>query len=94
LTPFHEADIIVLNPYVKPEHNDYVVVSNEEGEATFKQLKKYGRTRVLHPLNSKYDDIELRKDTEYRVVGVVIEKKILNTHIHRQSEVKDNGTSQ
>ncbi|MBW2003808.1 MAG: hypothetical protein JRI72_04235 [Deltaproteobacteria bacterium] len=40
------------------------------------QLKKYGRTRVLHPLNPKYDDIELSKDTEYRrVVGVVIEKK-------------------
>ena len=44
-------------------------------EVTFKQLKKYGRTRVLHPLNPKYDDIELKKDTEYRVVGVVIEKK-------------------
>ncbi len=44
---------------MRPEHNDYVVVSNVEGEATFKQLKKYGRTRVLHPLNPKYDDIEL-----------------------------------
>jgi len=74
-TEFHQGDIIVINPYLKPEHNDYVVVSNEEGEATFKQLKKYGKTRVLHPLNPKYDDIELRKDTEYRVVGVVIEKK-------------------
>jgi len=74
-TEFHEGDIIVINPDLKPEHNAYVVVSNEEGEATFKQLKKYGRTRVLHPLNPKYDDIELNKDTEYRVVGVVIEKK-------------------
>ena len=74
-TEFHEGDIIVINPHLKPEHNDCVVVSNEEGEATFKQLKKYGRTRVLHPLNPKYDDIELSKDTEYRVVGVVIEKK-------------------
>ena len=45
------------------------------GEATFKQLKKYGRTRVLHPLNPKYDDIELSKDIEYRIVGVVMEKK-------------------
>jgi SOS-response transcriptional repressor LexA len=72
---FHKGDIIVINPYLKPEHNDYVVVSSEEGEeATFNQLKKYGRTRVLHPLNPKYDDIELRRDTE-RVVGVVIEKK-------------------
>jgi len=74
-TEFHQGDIIVINPYLKPEHNDYVVVSNEEGEATFKQLKKYGKTRVLHPLNPKYDDIELKKDTEYRVVGVVVEKK-------------------
>jgi len=74
-TEFHEGDIIVVNPYLKPEHNEYVVVSNEEGEATFKQLKKYGRARVLHPLNPKYDDIELRKDTEYTVIGVVVEKK-------------------
>ncbi len=60
---------------MKPEHNDYVVVSNEEGEVTFKQLKKYGRTRVLHPLNPNYDDIELSKGIEYRIVGVVVEKK-------------------
>jgi hypothetical protein len=32
-TEFHEGDIIVSNPYLKPEHNDYVVVSNEEGAA-------------------------------------------------------------
>ncbi|UCG65766.1 MAG: hypothetical protein JSW12_01555 [Deltaproteobacteria bacterium] len=31
---FYEGDIIVINPYLKPEHDDYVVVSNEEGEAT------------------------------------------------------------
>lgn len=74
-TEFHEGDIMVINPYLKPEHHDYVVVSNVEGEATFRQLKKYGTTRVLHPLNPKYDDIALSKDTEYRVVGVVVEKK-------------------
>jgi len=72
---FHDGDIIVISPYLKPEHNDYVVVSKEEGEATFKQLKKYGRTRVLHPLNPKYEDIELSRETEYRIIGVVVEKK-------------------
>ena len=51
-----------------------MVVSSEEGEATFNQLKEYGSTRVLHPLNPRYDDTELRRDTEYSVVGVVIEK--------------------
>ncbi len=72
---FHDGDIIVINPYLKQEHNDYVVVCNEEGDATFKQLKKYGKLRVLHPLNPKYDDIELNRDVEYRIVGVVLEKK-------------------
>ena len=60
---------------IKQEHNDYVVVCNEEGESTFKQLKKYGKIRVLHPLNPKYEDIELDRDIEYRIVGVVMEKK-------------------
>ncbi|MBF0280895.1 MAG: helix-turn-helix domain-containing protein [SAR324 cluster bacterium] len=72
---FHQEDIIVINPYLKAEHNDYVVVCNEEWEATFKQLKKYGKVRVLHPLNAKYEDIELGKNTEYRIIGVVVEKK-------------------
>ena len=72
---FHQEDIIVINPYLKAEHNDYVVVCNEEWEATFKQLKKYEKVRVLHPLNVKYEDIELSKNTEYRIIGVVVEKK-------------------
>lgn len=74
-TEFHEGDIIVINPYLKPEHNDYVVVSTVEREAPFKQLKKYGTTRVLHPLNPKFDDIELSREIEYRIIGVVVEKK-------------------
>ena len=72
---FYQEDIIVINPYLKAEHNDYIVVCNEEGEATFKQLKKYGKVRVLHPLNAKYEDIELSKNTQYRIIGVVVEKK-------------------
>ena len=72
---FDEGDIIIINPALKQEYNDYLVVSNGYGEATFKQLKKYGKTRVLHPLNPEYEDIELNRDNEYRVVGIVIEKK-------------------
>ena len=74
-TEFHEGDIIVINPYLKPEYNDYVVVSNVDGEATFMQLKKYGRIRVLHPLNPRYDDIKLSREIEYKIIGVVVEKK-------------------
>ncbi len=72
---FYEDDIIIITPYLKPELNDYIVICNPDWEATFKQLKKYGKTRVLHPLNQKYEDMELKTDMEYRVVGVVVEKK-------------------
>jgi SOS-response transcriptional repressor LexA len=72
---FIEGDLIVINPHVKPNHNDYVIVRNDEGEATLKQLKKYGRTRVLHPLNPKYKDIELSEKHQYVIVGKVVEKK-------------------
>jgi len=56
-----------VNPYVKAKANDYVVVKNDKEEATFKQLRKYGDTIVLHPLNSKYEDIELKKGIKYRI---------------------------
>ncbi len=72
---FIEGDIVIINPQIKQEHGDFVVVANDNGEATLKQLKKYGSTRVLHPLNPKYEDIELKKDVQYVVIGVVVEKK-------------------
>jgi len=38
-----------------------VNVKYDEEEATFKQLKKFGDTLVLYTLNSRYEDIELKK---------------------------------
>lgn len=52
-----------------------VVVKNDEKKATFKQLKKFGDTLVLHPLNSRYEDIELKKGVNYRIVGKVVKKE-------------------
>lgn len=60
--------------FARPRH-DYIIVKNDEEEATFKQYKRYDNTKILHPLNSKYNDIILNKDKEYRIVGVVMEKK-------------------
>ena len=53
-----------------------IVKNDYNGEATFKQLKKFGYTLVLHPLNSKHPDIELKKGTKYRIAreGVKGEK--------------------
>ncbi len=32
-----------------------------------------GKTIVLHPLNPKFKDIELKEDHGYRIVGVMVE---------------------
>ncbi len=52
-----------------------VVAKDDEEEATFKQFKRYDNMKILHPLNPRYNDIVLNKDKEYRIVGVVMEKK-------------------
>ena len=41
---FHKGDIIAINSNLKPEYADCVVVSNNEEEATYKQLNKYDGT--------------------------------------------------
>ncbi|MFH1025561.1 MAG: S24 family peptidase [Nitrospirota bacterium] len=35
---FRDGDIIIVNPHIKPDHNDYIVLKNEEEEAVFKQM--------------------------------------------------------
>jgi len=73
---FVEGDIIIVNPHIAPKPGDFVIVKNEEnGEATFKQLKKYGETLILHPLNPKYPDIEITPRHKIRIIGKVVEKK-------------------
>lgn len=72
---FHNGDIIVINPYRKRKHNDYVIVCNAEHESALKQLKMHGKARALHHLNPKYDDIGLTKDSGHGFVGVVVEKR-------------------
>ena len=72
---FKEGELVTVNPHVEEKANYYVVVKNDEEEATFKQLKIYGETTVLHPLNPKYPDIELKKGEHYHIVGKIVEKK-------------------
>lgn len=73
---FVEGDIIFVRPDIQAENGDFVIVrDNKKNEATFKQLKKYGKTTVLHPLNPKYQDIVLDHDERYQIVGVVVSKE-------------------
>jgi len=73
---FREGDIIIVNPNIEPKPGDFVIVKDEDNEeATFKQLKRFGDLIVLHPLNPKYPDIELTPRHKVRIIGKVVEKR-------------------
>lgn len=71
---FKDGEIIIVDPHIESQPNDYVVVKNAQGEATFKQLKKYATRWVLHPLNPRHEDIELGWG-EFKVIGKVVKKE-------------------
>lgn len=70
---FKEGDVIIVNPGVEAAPGDFVVVKSNE-EATFKQLKKFGPRWVLHPLNPKYADLEVKRDG-FKIIGKVVKKE-------------------
>ncbi len=73
---FHEGDIVIIDPNLKTKPDDYIIAKDGgSGEATFRQLKKYGNTFVLHPLNPHHHDKELDRKFEQVVIGKIIEKK-------------------
>lgn len=71
---FKEGEIIIVTPHVDVNPNDFIVVKNKDGEATFKQLKKYGTKWVMHPLNSRYPDLEVRRG-DFTIIGRVVKKE-------------------
>lgn len=71
---FKEGEIIIVNPHVEAVPNEYIVVKDKDGQATFKQLKRYGSRWVLHPLNPKYPDQEVARG-EFKIIGKVVKKE-------------------
>lgn len=72
---FREGDFIAVLSGVKAKNGDFVVVrDSDSNEAAFRQLKKYGKKIILHPLNPKYPDIELNHNDRYEIIGVVTDK--------------------
>ena len=51
-----------------------IQVKNSEEEASLKQLQRYGNRWIFHPLNPKYEDLDLKRG-EFRIVGKVAEKQ-------------------
>lgn len=68
---FKQGEIIVVDADAAWDSGDFVLVRNE-GEVTFKQIKKYRDVWVLRSLNPNYQDIEMTQD--HVIVGRVIRK--------------------
>jgi len=71
---FKEGEVIIVNPHIEAGPGDFIVVKNKAGEATFKQLRKSGPKWLLHPLNPKYQDQEVKKG-DFNIIGKVVKKE-------------------
>jgi SOS-response transcriptional repressor LexA len=71
---FLEGEIIIINPNKEALPGDFIIVKSPDGETTFKQLKRYGNRWVLHPLNPRYEDMEVRRG-DFSIIGKVVKKE-------------------
>ena len=71
---FTEGMVLIIEPEMDPNPNDFVIAKNGDGETTFKQLVKDGGDWYLKPLNDRYPIKLLGKCL---IVGVVraVEKR-------------------
>lgn len=67
-----EGDILVIDKSVEPEHGDLAVCCLD-GEFTLKRLRFMSDSRLcLMPSNRKYRPIEITRETDFSVWGVVL----------------------
>lgn len=72
---FLEGELIIISPEARPQPGDFVIAKPKDSEMVlFRQLRKYGKFWLLHPLNAAYDDIEMTKDM--RLAGKIIRKQV------------------
>ena len=70
---FGEGEMIFVNPDLKWQAGDYVIVNRPVGPHTtnlLRQVKRIGSRYMLHPLNRKYEDLPL--PTREEVWGKVV----------------------
>jgi len=65
---FTQGMLLIVEPELDPQNNDFVIVKNGSEETTFKQLVKDGDEWLLKPLNDRYPIKPLGKNT---IIGVV-----------------------
>ena len=69
---FSENCIIIIDPSMPIHHKAFVIVEFED-DLYFRQYIEYEDQKLLRSLNSKYSDIELHSEFEFR--GCVVQQK-------------------
>lgn len=75
-----DEGIEVLVRVKKPRFGD-IVMAKKDNVVLFRQLKKYGRKRVLVALNSDYEDIEINSSIEIIGVADITKTGLDSVHI-------------
>ena len=65
-----DGDLIVIDRAINIENNK-ICVCYLDGEFTVKRIIKRGRKLYLKPENKNYEEIEIKKDSELIVCGII-----------------------
>jgi len=66
----YDGDILIVDRAIEAENNK-VIVANLDGELTVKRLSIKDTRVLLMPDNPKYEPIEIRPLSDFRIMGVV-----------------------
>lgn len=66
-----DNDLVVVDRSVR-ECENKIVIASLDGELTMKRLKKIYDKFYLCPENNKYPPIEIKDDSDFRIIGVVL----------------------
>lgn len=68
---FRQDDIVIINE-CSPQNDDFLLIANkQEKQPMIRQYKDLGKTKILHPINSKFKDEVF--DKYHIIVGKVAE---------------------
>ena len=69
------GDIVIVHLQECAESGDIIIAQVSQGDATCKRFMQYGDTVLLRSFNSAYEDIDVTGDSEFKIIGRVVESR-------------------
>ena len=71
---YNDGDVVIVKKVEELNLND-IGIFTIDGDTMCKQYTIENSKIILHPLNSKYDDVEINENMCFRIQGKVIGKE-------------------